>query len=492
MPLLTLPQSAVQSGYSVELLESLTRRCPKSGDDRILPVQVEDGAVVIDQAELEDYRRYLREPWPKPPSGARPHIPKAIRDDVRAECHFECAICGRGDHGELAHIDSVATTLDNSPDNLLVLCPNHHSAYDYGHRPAANLDHGDVLAAKRVKGMSRRRTLLYESNVAAATRAALTFVRGLVAEARSSGSNARRETIVTELTAQLRALPDLTADAQEEAARDEDFAAENAELLSAAAAVNSITQQTKVGPLDEQRAYAIADEVVSVSQEAIGLDATECPHCGGRGLTGLMGDLCVFCRGTQFVTEARAREYDPAAIDEVDCPRCTGTGLTGLNSRVCPYCLGRQRIGTEQAEQFDKGTLDEVRCPRCFGRGTVGLNFDICPVCDGDQVVTQERAVQFHSDGANEVDCPHCSGRGTIGLNSLVCPVCGGRQRLAQERAARHDPEDVDQVECPWCRGRGLAGISSEPCQACGGDTVVSRDKARRLAAEASRRYGDG
>jgi hypothetical protein len=63
-------------------------------------------------------------------------VPDAIaRDvrDVREECHQCCAICGDMNNGEVAHIDPVTDTLDNSPDNLLFLCPNHHTQYHYGH-----------------------------------------------------------------------------------------------------------------------------------------------------------------------------------------------------------------------------------------------------------------------------------------------------------------------------------------------------------------------
>ncbi len=42
------------------------------------------GELYVDDRELQGYLVYLREPWPPPASGGRPHVPEAIARDVRA------------------------------------------------------------------------------------------------------------------------------------------------------------------------------------------------------------------------------------------------------------------------------------------------------------------------------------------------------------------------------------------------------------------------
>jgi DnaJ-class molecular chaperone len=87
-----------------------------------------------------------------------------------------------------------------------------------------------------------------------------------------------------------------------------------------------------------------ARQVIDASESVIDLDEVECPRCGGRGTTGLMGDLCAFCRGSQVVSQATADEYDPSEIDEVECPRCGGRGTTGLVGDTCDLCHGRSVV----------------------------------------------------------------------------------------------------------------------------------------------------
>lgn len=80
MAWLSLAEAAIGSGFSVELIERLMRSCPKSGESRMLQFGVIDGAPHIDDRELQAYCRYLREPWPLPPSGSRPHVPDYIKE----------------------------------------------------------------------------------------------------------------------------------------------------------------------------------------------------------------------------------------------------------------------------------------------------------------------------------------------------------------------------------------------------------------------------
>lgn len=52
---------------------------------------------------------------------------------------FGCQVCGYNKHVELAHLKAISEFKQtclleevNNPDNILVLCPNHHKEYDIG------------------------------------------------------------------------------------------------------------------------------------------------------------------------------------------------------------------------------------------------------------------------------------------------------------------------------------------------------------------------
>ena len=394
MPLLTISEAAIASGFSIELLDSLTKRCPKSGQARVLNAKAMDGAVYIDDRELQAYLMYLREPWPLPAGGTRPRVPDAIARDVREECHQCCAICTDMNHGEIAHIDPVAETLNNSPDNLILLCPNHHTEYDYGYRPSSNVGRNGILAAKELKRMSRRRMLRFEANVAGTLRTVLGLVKTLESRLKEDVEDDVRDAYVTELQALIEKLPDLSRSAQDAAERDADFAVAEAGLVELAPKLIAATQGAALTPGETQAAAAT---VLSASRSVIHLDEVTCPHCEGRGTTGLMGQLCAFCRGDQVVTEAAAANYDPDAIDEVPCPHCEGRGITGLMSSVCAYCGGDCVVSSATAAEYDPDAIDEVPCPRCEGAGTIGLSSTICRLCGGDTVVSAATASEFRS-----------------------------------------------------------------------------------------------
>ncbi|MEK7612126.1 MAG: HNH endonuclease signature motif containing protein [Patescibacteria group bacterium] len=63
-------------------------------------------------------------------SNSRPHIPNLIQQEVRIEARFACVVCKNEAAIELAHIDGDRN--NNYADNLVVLCPNHHTLYDSG------------------------------------------------------------------------------------------------------------------------------------------------------------------------------------------------------------------------------------------------------------------------------------------------------------------------------------------------------------------------
>src|SRR5688500_11105266 len=98
--MLSTIEVAIRLGFSAELVTTLTKKCPKSGGERLLtPAKQGEGVLLFDEDDVDKYQDYLSEPWPLPASGKskRPGIPEYIRDDVRQESHYMCAICGSMD-----------------------------------------------------------------------------------------------------------------------------------------------------------------------------------------------------------------------------------------------------------------------------------------------------------------------------------------------------------------------------------------------------------
>ncbi|MBZ7507808.1 HNH endonuclease signature motif containing protein [Klebsiella michiganensis] len=58
---------------------------------------------------------------------SRPSIPEPIKRLVRQQCFFGCAICGMP-FFQYDHIEEYAEVQEHTADNLVLLCPNHHSA----------------------------------------------------------------------------------------------------------------------------------------------------------------------------------------------------------------------------------------------------------------------------------------------------------------------------------------------------------------------------
>lgn len=57
----------------------------------------------------------------------RPAIPESIKREVRQQCFFGCAICGMP-FFQYDHIQEYSEVKKHEASNLILLCPNHHSA----------------------------------------------------------------------------------------------------------------------------------------------------------------------------------------------------------------------------------------------------------------------------------------------------------------------------------------------------------------------------
>ena len=307
--MLSLVEAAQSSGFSVELIERLLRSCPKSGENRTLAHIMVGGTPMIDEKELDSYRRYLRAPWPLTPRGTRPNMPDYIKEDVSAESHYQCAICGSMDNGEIAHIDPASTSLNNSPDNLILLCPNHHTKYDLGFKPASNVSREVILAAKEMKRASRRRVLRFEGNAVLAMRTVLRIIEQVEKNAKDTQDEMLRQAYTTEIGSLISHFPDVLATATDAATKDQPFTDADKSLLSIAPNLARVARDAISPTKTETQIRSVAQRLIGVSESVLDLDEVDCPHCGGSGQTGLVGDICNFCRGSCHVTHARATAY---------------------------------------------------------------------------------------------------------------------------------------------------------------------------------------
>ena len=475
-------EAAMMLGLRVETLDYLTKHCPKSGEDRKLKAVSTDVGPLFDDNELLAYWDYLAKPWPKPKGGGRPHIPKVLADDVKDELHHGCAICGSMDNGEIAHIDAVADTLNNSPGNLIYLCPNHHSKYDLGFKPASNITLEVVGAAKLIKRNSRCRLLKYEANATKLLQSLIHFLKDAEKKMVEAPDEDHRSIYLAEMKGLLASIPGLTQASLEEAEKDKLTSQPEKELAKAAPKLAALAAAVTPGSTESDvrsKAKSVVDEV---DEMLIDIDEVDCPHCGGRGQTGLVGDFCSYCKGSCVVTQAKHDAYDPDDIDEVGCPHCGGRGTTGLAGDLCVYCKGSCVVTQDRFDEYDRSEIDEVECPRCAGRGQTGLVGDVCAYCKGSCVVTQAKYEAYDPNKIDEVDCPHCAGRGQTGLVGDICSYCKGSCFVSRAKHDAYDPSKIDEVDCPHCAGRGTTGLASDVCALCKGSCVVSHAKSEAYA----------
>ena len=478
MAYLSLIEAAMHLGLRVETIEYLTKYCPKQGQKRKLAFITSKQGPMFDESELSSYAEYLTEPWPLPKKGDRPAIPKTFKDDVKEESYHGCAVCGHMDNGEVAHIEAVATTLNNAPSNLIYLCPNHHTKYDLGFKVKSNVTADEIKAAKLLKRSARCRVLKYEAFATKSLLSLIKFVQSIEEKIGTAETENLKTIHLAELNGLLKEVPGLIKAAQKEAKKDVPSTKPEKALIEIAPKLAAIAAE--VPSKTERASRAKAKRLISqVDEVLIEIDEVDCPHCGGRGLVGLVGDFCRYCKGSCVVSEAKRDAYDVDDIDEVPCPRCNGRGMTGLVSDLCAYCHGSCFISHAKAEAYEEDEIDEVLCPRCDGKGTTGLVGDYCAYCKGSCTVSQAKKEAYDPEEIDEIDCPHCAGRGVTGLRGDFCAFCKGSCLVSTAKCDSYDPSEIDEVECPRCGGKGTTGFVGDTCALCKGSCVVSEEKAK-------------
>ena len=463
----------------MELAGSITEKCPRPDSDRVLIPKEKSAETgpLFDREDVISYSTFLNSPWPKTEAGNRPTIPAVIKRDIQAEAHEMCAICGYMNGCEIAHIIAVSESENNNTDNLIYLCPNHHTQYDFGFKVANNVTLEVVRAAKEVKQNSRRRMLKYEQNTTALLKNVVGLAKRLERTLRAEQDSGMREVQVCELKSLITQLPNLVKKAEKHAAKDE--AAD--ELTEGVLAQADRIMRSTLGidaNSEEREVLQSAGQLENIEADIeLDLDEVECPHCRGAGTTGLVSNYCRLCNGRTYVSETQLDEYDASTFVEVECPHCHGRGTYGLGQDFCLFCKGDCLVDREAAEEFDSSQLDEAPCPHCHGSGTTGVNQSFCSYCRGSCVVSKEEAANYREEEIDEVVCPHCNGSGRKGNSYSYCVYCNGDCFVTKDENSEYDRNDVDEVECPRCNGSGRKGFSADDCAFCLGAGVVSREE---------------
>jgi hypothetical protein len=238
-------------------------------------------------------------------------VPDPVKADVQDESFFECAVCA-DPRTEVAHLVAVSETLNNSPDNLLLLCPNHHTTFDAGCCRSKDLSLETALAVKAVKRATRRRMLQREHNAVLVLSAVIGRIQSLQASlggARDQGG-ALVQAVGAELDRLLKELPRAYSAAEAAAGRDSSYDAgtaftPNAEFRAAAASA------AQPRPLRGKARKAAVDRVIA-ARPALSLAVDpDCPHCDGSGQVGLIDSPCPYCNGRAAVTAERSPPTTP-------------------------------------------------------------------------------------------------------------------------------------------------------------------------------------
>jgi hypothetical protein len=228
--------------------------------------------------------------------------------------------------GEIAHIEAVATTANNSPDNLILLCPNHHTEYDLGYRPSSNVSLEALKAAKLLKRQARVRTQLYEANAYKTAASVMTTVKKLETKLKTLESQQLIEVYETELAALMRGLPGMLDASQAEAKKDKSLEDVGTLVSKVAPTISRATAGLSSSATPTQIRNAAATVSAAVEESLIELDEVDCPHCGGSGTTGLVGDFAPTVMATWSYQKNRPTTTTRRRLTRLTAPTAEGRG----------------------------------------------------------------------------------------------------------------------------------------------------------------------
>ena len=445
-------EAAAVTAMSPTLLKWLTSYAPKHGSKRKLTVaRQEDGVTYFERDEVVAFDAWLKQPWPRK-NGARPNIPSAIRDEVRIEANGACAICQQHKGScEAAHLDPVAKSDNNHPENLLWLCSNHHTVYDKGLFGPDKENAAFVAAFKQA--LTRHKVQLWRMQHRLSVKA-ITLLETCVL----MNEQLQRATTKTQIKAikdiarkTLDAIPVLAPVSDEDPKKsDHDaLAVEFAQLRSDKVPVAK--RLRNAGRVREKFVAAYS--------------YVECPVCDATGRHD--GQDCPVCLGDRQVEKSDVRRIDLDQYRKVECPLCEGDGEH--DHEPCPACGGEGSMDKRYADYVDTRDYETVDCPLCEGKAT--YNGDDCPACRGEGEMARQQSNNIDLCQYDEVDCPLCEGKGR--WDGEDCPECRGYRQMQRRFADEVNIRGYEMVECSLCNGKGRH--RGEDCPVCNAEREISR-----------------
>lgn len=442
-------QAAQQYKISPTLLRWFCSYSVKK-DGRKLSFTENDGLYYFDKKELADFDAYLRLPWPKSDGDQRPGIPAGINHEVKFEANAACAAC-RTTLGELAHIEPVATTLNNHPHNLIFLCPNHHTAYDFGHK-FANIEMAEVVRLKE--------SLLIIQGIYWALQSKTVNAYFLLINKLDTLFALKKEDLVGLDNADFEKLLELALKKLRKVGTS-----------GAKLAVKTVVGTVKVAddaPVRQQvKAFMDIQPQVSAALQA-DPDLKPCPLCATKGYTHQY-ETCPVCDGEGYVDKDLV--VDLHQYEVLDCQLCKGKGHT-KDFETCPPCGGEGKLTREQVELIDFSQFEFVECLLCQGRGSTA-HFLTCPPCNGGGYIPARDVNNVDWTKYELEECPLCKGRGST-PDLDPCPVCGGEGELSKGWLANTDLSEWQMAKCPVCKGHGYTDFYPD-CPVCVGEGKLAR-----------------
>jgi DnaJ-class molecular chaperone len=441
-------QAACLLAMSPELLEYFTKKTVKKGDNRKLQVAKRSGPILFfAEDELKSYNDWLFQPWPAKPK-KRPHLPDAIRDEVKYEAAGECAICSKnGNSCEAAHIAPVAITKCNHPHNLLWLCANHHTKFDNGSLGPKGVDNELVKATKLVVQHGRKYLWTQAVEVSLQIAALLKLAKDATGYLQNSANQSN--VLVAEGLGEkvLELLSSATSKSK------------NQNLAPVISKISSALTKSKAGIGAAKPTMAEKLSMVAIFEDEFRFEAglQDCPLCKGKRWHN--EQECPVCQGEGYVASDRKIDLTPYA--PVTCRLCKGNRR--IDGEDCSACGGEGELEARFDEQIDWAGFEKIPCRLC--KGSRRVDGEDCRACGGEGELESRIDEQIDWTSFEKVPCRLC--KGSCRIDGEDCPACGGEGQLAAGIDEQMNWSSFDKVLCRLCKGKRR--IDGEDCLACDG-----------------------
>ncbi|MBY3356030.1 HNH endonuclease signature motif containing protein [Rhizobium laguerreae] len=461
-------ESAIYMKMSPELLVHFTKHAVKYKETTKLVCVDDHSGRWYEKKDLDAFNTYLRQAWPKAPTAQRPKLPGKIRNEIMLEASAVCPICGFESAGEAAHLEAISASHSHHPENLLWLCPNHHTVID----DVAQMSNVKMTVARAMKEALVDRKLRMLRHEHALDKGILDLLR-LVEKATEMLANATLKEahggIEALASIDLKGLASVAnaATAAKSGGNNEKPAPLEtlAKKISTSAAKASVKNPSSLVSLKEEGNEARAEYLAATGRIV-------CPLCDGAGHHN--HEDCPVCQCEGTIAKEDENKVDLADFAIIDCPVCEGSGR--LRGDTCPACVGDARMERRYAERIDTEKYEMVDCPLCKGRGC--YDGDQCPVCVGDRTIEARFADEVDPKDYDSVECRLCEGSGRFG--GFECKPCGGEGRLPKRISDRIDWREFELVDCPSCDGTGAAEWGGD-CRVCGGNRQIFQGEVDRI-----------